>query len=189
MSPPYAIQVCIAHRNAFVAQGLRAALVQQAGIELVDADSAQIVVADQAGGLALAGGSAAKVFVLAEDDQPQQLRAALAAGIDGYLHLDGTPHDLLTGIRLLAGGARYLGPTAVQRLADSLQHAPLTPRQLQVLRLVARGRSNKSVAQALRIAPGTVKSHMKAILGQLGARSRTHAVRIALERGLLDAAA
>ncbi len=183
------IQVGIVHRNAFVARGLRAALAQQAGIELVDAGAAQIVVADLAGGLALAEGRAAKVLVVAEDDQPQQLRAALAAGIHGYLHLDGTPHDLLAGIRLLAGGARYLGPTAAQRVAQGLQHAALTPRQLQVLRLVARGGSNKRVAQLLRITPGTVKSHMKAILAQLGARSRTHAVRIALERGLLDAAA
>lgn len=106
MHSPFRIQVGIAHRNAFVAQGLQAALAQQAGIELVDVDAAQIVVADPACGLTLAAGSAARVLVVAEDDQPQQLHAVLAAGIHGYLHLDGTPHDLLMGIRLLAGGAR-----------------------------------------------------------------------------------
>lgn len=186
MHAPSRIQVCIAHRNTFVAQGLRVTLAQQAGIELVDAGTAQIVVADPVRGLALATGRGAKVLIVAEGDQPQELQSALAAGVDGYLHLDGTPHDLLTGIRLLAGGARYLGPTAAQRVAEGLRLARLTPRQLQVLRLVAHGRSNKSVAQVLRITPGTVKSHMKAIMGQLGAHSRTHAMRIALERGLLE---
>lgn len=188
MHAPSRIQVCIAHRNDFVAQGLRVTLAQQDGIALVDADTAQIVVADPAHGLALAARCAARVLVVAEADQPQQLQAALAGGVAGYLHLDGTPQDLLTGIRLLASGARYLGPTAAQRVAEGLQQARLTPRQLQVLRLVAQGCSNKRVAQALCITPGTVKSHMKAIMGQLGAFSRTHAMRIALERGLLGQA-
>lgn len=188
MPEPCRIQVCIAHRNAFVAQGLRAALAQQEGIALVDTAHAQIVLADPSCGQALARGGAAKVLVVAEDDQPQELRLALAAGVDGYLHLDGSAHDLLTGIRRLASGARYLGATAAQRVVDSLRHGALTARQQQVLRLVARGHSNKRVAQMLCITPGTVKSHMKAILALLGARSRTHAARIARERGLLSEA-
>jgi DNA-binding NarL/FixJ family response regulator len=76
--------------------------------------------------------------------------------------------------------------SVAQRMADSLTRASLTMRETEVLRLVATGQSNKAIARLLMIELGTVKSHMSAIMGKLGANSRTHAVRIATARGLVE---
>jgi DNA-binding NarL/FixJ family response regulator len=200
------IQVCVRHGNAFVTRGVEAALSQQADIELVGeagqaqsvSDQPQVFVVDYLSGLALAraraaGGTPArlngKLLVVAPADQAHAVRSALQAGVDGYLSMDCAVRDLMAGIRQLACGARYLEAAAAQCVAGSLQQTGLTARQHQVLVLVAAGASNKHVAQSLDITAGTVKSHMKAILGKLEARSRTHAMRIALDRGLLDAEA
>lgn len=199
--PASRIRVRIHHHNGLVARGLAAALVQQADMELLGETApaaawAQVLVVDYPAGLALAGARAlaggpggvpGRLLVVAQDNQAHAVRSALAAGVDGYLSLDCGVQDLLAGIRQLARGASYLGPAAARQVADSLQQSSLTERQHQVLRLVAQGQSNKRVAQALDITAGTVKSHMKEILGRLGARSRTHAMRIALERGLVEA--
>lgn len=191
------IQVCIRHNNALVARGLAAALAQQADMDVLDAtapgvEPPQILVVDYPAGLVLAGarkrgGGPGKLLVVAQDNHSHAVRSALAAGVDGYLSLDCAVHELMLGIRQLARGVRYLSPGAAREVAGSLQQCALTERQHQVLRLVAQGESNKRVALALGITAGTVKSHMKAILGKLDARSRTHAMRIALDRGLVGA--
>jgi len=201
-TPAFRILVRVHHRNPFLAQGIEAALSQQSDMAVVAGDGTgmpdhgipRVVVADHAAGLRLAVGRGAasaprqpeKILIVAADDRAQDVRAALAAGVAGYLHMDCTVQDLAAGIRQLARGACYLGPATAQRIADGAGRDGLTARQREVLVLVARGASNKGIARGLDISTGTVKSHMKAILEKLGARSRTQAMRVALERGLVE---
>jgi DNA-binding NarL/FixJ family response regulator len=114
-----------------------------------------------------------------------QARRALDAGVHGYLSKAAPRADLLKGIRQVQAGRRMVpGPIAVQ-LAEHFNEEKLTPREVQVLQLVARGNRNKEVAAQLSIAEDTVRMHMKNILGKLNAHDRTHAVTIAAVRGLL----
>lgn len=130
-----------------------------------------------------------RVLIVTAHDREHEVRSALEAGVDGYLELGCQLQDLVQGVRHLARGSRYLSAMAAQRIADSMARSTLTEREQQVLDLVARGRSNKSVAQALAISAGTVKAHMKAILSKLDAQTRTEAASIALERGLVGSGA
>lgn len=199
---PQRIKVSVEYADPLVAIGLSTVLGQQFDIDVVAAPRGEggsgphIVVADYTMGLQLAAqarrqargryaAGAAKVLVITNQDRENDVRSALEAGVDGYLELGCQVQELISGVRQLARGSRYLCATAAQRIADSMARSTLTEREQQVLCLVARGRSNKAVAQALTISVGTVKAHMKAILGKLGALTRTEAASIAAERGLL----
>jgi DNA-binding NarL/FixJ family response regulator len=94
--------------------------------------------------------------------------------------------DLVAGIRALARGENYLCDAVAHQLSRIAPRDMLTSREDEVLRLLARGRSNKSIARELDIAVGTVKVHVKSILSKLDASSRTEAASIATERGLVD---
>ena len=196
---PQRIKVAVDYADPLVAIGLSTVLSQQFDIDLVEAAPGagpHIVVADYSMGLRLAArargrtreralAGAAKVLVVTSQDRENDVRSALEAGVDGYLALGCQVQELISGVRQLARGSRYLCASAAQRIAESMTRCTLTEREQQVLCLVARGKSNKAVAQALAISVGTVKAHMKAILGKLGALTRTEAASIATERGLL----
>jgi two-component system NarL family response regulator len=83
------------------------------------------------------------------------------------------------------GGKRFIPFEVTQQLSDFFPEVALTPREVEVLGLVARGLGNKEVGDMLGTAPGTVKAHVQSILSKLGARDRTHAVTIALRRGII----
>ncbi len=161
---------------------------------------AQVIVADYARALSLAAHREAqrrhqpahaaarpamKVLVVTPNDREHDVRSALEAGVDGYLELGCEVGELVSGVRQLARGARYLSQMAAAHIASSMGRSTLTCRELDVLCLVARGHSNKAVANRLDISEGTVKAHMKAILGKLNANTRTEAANIALQRGLI----
>ncbi|WP_432543066.1 response regulator [Kineococcus sp. SYSU DK002] len=144
-------------------------------------------------------GSEVPVLVLTTFDDDELVLAALRAGARGYLLKDVTLEQVLAAIRTLAEGGTALRPALTDRLLRAVTARPstpagpadlgapaLTPRELDVLRLAAAGWSNKEIAAALHLAPGTVKNHVTAVLLKLGVRDRTRAVLRALELGLLD---
>lgn len=111
---------------------------------------------------------------------------ALKAGASGYLLKSLIRSDLLCAIRSVHAGQRSIPRQVADELAGHVGDETLSERELEVLRQVAAGNSNRRVALALGISEETVKAHMKNILGKLGANDRTHAVTIALKRGIID---
>lgn len=181
------IRVAVQHDDALLAAGVSSVLRQQFDIEVVEpALVADVVVADYGRGLRLAGQRprpASRVMVLTLQDREQDVRSALEAGVDGYLQQGCGVQELLHGLRQLACGRRVLSDVAASRIADSFTRVSLTQRERQVLDLVSHGKSNKAIALALDISLGTVKVHMKGVMGKLGASTRTEAARIGMERG------
>lgn len=112
---------------------------------------------------------------------------ALKAGATGYLLKSLIRKDLVEAIRSVHAGRRHIPREVAVALAEHLTDDALSERELDVLRRVAAGNSNKRVAHELDVSEETVKSHMKNILLKLSANDRTHAVTIALKRGIIDA--
>ncbi len=115
-----------------------------------------------------------------------QAAAALKAGAVGYLLKNLVRKELLETIRAVHSGKRRVPPEIATEIAEHVADDALTVREVEVLRRVAAGKSNKLIAAELDISEGTVKTHMKSILPKLDASDRTHAVMIALKRGILD---
>jgi len=140
-----------------------------------------------------------RVIVMTTFDDDEYVFEGLRAGAVGYLLKDVPSEKLVEAIRAAACGESFLQPSVAakviaefSRLAEQAQAKPhpplvepLSERELEVLRLVARGASNKEIAAALFIAEGTVKNHLTSILGKLGARDRTQALLKAQELGLV----
>jgi len=128
----------------------------------------------------------ARIIVLTTYAGDAQAAAALKAGAAGYLLKNLVRKELLETIRAVHGGKRRVPPEIATEIAEHVADDELTDRELEVLRRVAAGKSNKLIAAELDISEGTVKTHMKSILPKLAAADRTHAVMIALKRGILD---
>jgi DNA-binding NarL/FixJ family response regulator len=128
----------------------------------------------------------ARIIVLTTYAGDVQAAAALKAGAAGYLLKNLVRKELLETIRAVHGGKRRVPPEIATEIAEHVADDELTGRELDVLRGVAAGKSNKLIAAELDISEGTVKTHMKSILPKLDASDRTHAVMIALKRGILD---
>ena len=128
---------------------------------------------------------AAKVMVLTTYDNEEDIFRALEAGARGYLLKDTTREEIIAAVRQIHGGERYLPQAVAARLADRLIRPSLTPRELDVLRLVSRGRTNKEMASAMFISEETVKTHMKSLFQKLGVHDRAEAVSVSLQRGLI----
>ncbi len=132
----------------------------------------------------------APLIVLAADPQPPWLGEALRAGVRGVLPRDASIPEIAAAIEAAAAGLVVLHPesvdaAAVRTPASVAQGEPLSPREVEVLRLVAEGSSNKSIAWALKISEHTVKFHINSILSKMRAGSRTEAVMLGLRRGLI----
>ena len=128
----------------------------------------------------------ARIIVLTTYAGDAQAAAALKAGAVGYLLKSMVRKELLETIRAVHGGKRRVPPEIATGIAEHVADDALTDRELEVLQRVAAGKSNKLIAAELDISEGTVKTHMKSILPKLDASDRTHAVMIALKRGILD---
>lgn len=111
---------------------------------------------------------------------------ALKAGASGYLLKSMVRTNLLEAIRLVHSGHRYIPREIATELAAHVTDETLSPREVEVLRRVAGGSSNKLIASQLLVSEDTVKSHIKNIMGKLSANDRTHAVTIAMKRGIID---
>ena len=129
---------------------------------------------------------ATHIIVLTAHGSDAQILRALNAGAVGYLLKDGLRKELVDTIRRVHAGHRGVSPAVAQKLVESRFAEALTERELEILASVAAGNSNKIVADRLSISEETVKSHMRNILAKLGANDRTHAVTIALKRGLIS---
>jgi len=126
-----------------------------------------------------------RVVVLTNYDDEEHVCGAIAAGAQGYVLKHAEPAQLVDAIRSAHAGLRYLSPEASCRLVDHVHNSPLTTREQEVLGLLARGDKNKRIAAILGVAEETVKTHVKNILGKLGATSRTEAANKAVQRGIV----
>jgi DNA-binding NarL/FixJ family response regulator len=181
------IRVLVRHADPLIAAGAAAAVAGRPGLAVVEAD-ADVLIADHDGALAwLAGKPTPRtgVLVLSSRDGENAIRHALHSGVRGYLLGPCSLDELAAAVRSVGSGRHHLCARAAQRLAQSHSRTPLTPRETEVLRLMAIGLPNKSIARRLGIALGTVKAHNQAILAKLQARCRTEATAIAEQRGLL----
>jgi len=127
----------------------------------------------------------ARIIALTSYDGDQEVYRALEAGARGYLLKEMVHTDVLRAIRVVHSGKRLIPPEVAERLSEYFPQIVLTEREVQVLSFVAKGMANKDIAFRLGTASGTIKMHVQNILSKLGAADRTHAVTIALERGIL----
>ena len=132
-----------------------------------------------------AGWPDARVLVLTTYDGDEDIYRALQAGAQAYLLKDTPRAELLEAIRAVARGQKRIPPEVAARLVQRIGGPTLTEREVDVLRLMAKGRSNKDIGAALHISEGMVKFHVNNILGKLGVDDRTQAVTIALQRGII----
>jgi DNA-binding NarL/FixJ family response regulator len=139
-----------------------------------------------------------RVIMLTTFDLDHYVYAALTAGASGFLLKDVTPEHLVAAVRLVRSGDALLAPTITRRLVERFARrdtdpatphrdlAALTPRELEVLRLLAQGLSNAELAGRLHLSEATVKTHVARILAKLGLRDRVQAVVVAYKTGLVD---
>jgi DNA-binding NarL/FixJ family response regulator len=141
-------------------------------------------------------GAVPPVILLTTFDDDEALFEAVRAGARGYLLKDVSLEQLTEAIRAVAAGGNVIRPAVTERVLRGLEHMPrdfdalsppdpLTKREIEILRLMAGGYSNREIADALGTAEGTVKNHASSILSKLGVRDRTRAVLKALERGYI----
>lgn len=211
-----AIRVLIADDHAVVRQGLRTFLDLQGDIEVVDeaADGAAALASVErlAPDVALMdlvmpgvdgiqairrlrdSAPATRVIVLTSFVDDDKILAAVRAGAAGYLLKDVQPQDLVRAIRAVHAGQSPLHPAVAAKLLDEMagdaRREPadlLTPREREVLALIAHGRPNKLIARDLGVSEKTVKTHVSSILGKLGVTDRTQAALYAVREGLVEA--
>lgn len=202
MPRPCSIKVLIAHGDPLISAGLASLLRERRGFEALVCNPASsvspaavshfppadVVVSDYDSGLRLLGSGGPgrqRVMILTHNNSEAKICHALEQGARGYLLLGCSLEDVIDGLRSVHGGGVALGPLVVSRMADWMKQRALTLREEDILRQMMLGLSNKAIARTLTLALGTVKTHVKAILGKLDAASRTAAVAIAQRRGIL----
>ena len=127
----------------------------------------------------------ARIIVMTTYEGDEDIHRALAAGAQAYLLKDTVRKDLLHTIREVMAGRRYVSPKVASRMAEHTPHVALSPRELEVLKLIAEGLRNKEIGDRLNIAEDTVKIHIKNIFTKLNVIDRTQAVVSAMQRGFI----
>lgn len=128
----------------------------------------------------------ARVLMLSTHSGEEEVYRAMQAGARGYILKSVVREELLHAIREVHAGRRYLDAAVASQLAERLSHRSLTGRELEVLRMVAKGLGNKEIAGALNIAEVTVKLHVSHVLEKLNVKDRTEAATAALHRGIIS---
>ncbi|MER5972548.1 response regulator transcription factor [Streptomyces sp. NPDC002055] len=169
-----------------------------AGVELVERLDPDVALIDlrmpvldgtSATARIVAGRARTRVLILTTYDTDAEIERAVEAGAIGYLLKDTTRDQLVDAIRSASRGETVLAPRVAERLVARMRQptpVALTPREADVLSAVADGLSNPEIGQRLVISEATVKTHLLRVFAKLDVRDRTHAVVVALERGLLD---
>lgn len=127
----------------------------------------------------------ASIIVLTTFDHDEDIYAGLRAGAKAYLLKDVQPEELFRCIRMVHAGEGYLQPKLAAKLVHRVQEEALTDRETQILELLAKGLSNRSIGVALHISESTVKSHLKSTFAKLDVTSRAEAISLAARRGLV----
>jgi DNA-binding NarL/FixJ family response regulator len=211
------IRVLVVDDHAVVRSGLRLLVDAQPDMETVgEAESAEravfealaekpdVILMDLVmpgkGGIAgmpavLEAAAPAKVLVLSMQDDPRYVREAFAAGASGYVLKEAADTELVSAVRAVAAGERYVHPSLGARMiaaeaeaAARAQADPLSEREHEVLRLLALGHTNQEIASTLYISVRTAETHRAHIMQKLRLKSRADLVRYALDRGVLDEA-
>jgi len=197
------MRVLVSHREPLLAAGVASVLGSEPDMQLIDdgpdtgsgSEGPDVVVTDYETGLVLArewglgarGQPAAqKIVVVTQREREHDVREAMEAGVSGYVIQACGGGEVARAVRAVSRGECHVCATVADRLAQSFAREALTAREQAVLRLLGAGRCNKTIAREMRISLATVKSYVRAILGKLGASSRTEAVRIAAARGLVE---
>jgi two-component system NarL family response regulator len=207
--PPSPIRVLIADDHALLRSGVAAVMAAYGNVEVVgEAENGQqaieqflrlqpdVTLMDLQ--MPVMGGldamiairslnASARIIVLTTYKGDTQVGRAIRAGAAGYLLKGAIRMDLLDAIQTVHAGRSYVPPEVALEMASFFSQDALSVRELEVLRLVAHGNANKEVGRLLSIKEETVKAHMSTVLAKLGAKDRTHAVMIAMRRGILDA--
>jgi DNA-binding NarL/FixJ family response regulator len=202
------IRVLLVDDHPVVRSGLRGMLDVEPGIEVAAEASSAIEAVDaarsrqpdvilmdlrmpgidgaQATALVLAERPQSRVVVLTTYDNDADILRAVEAGAIGYILKDATREELILAVRTAASGGTPLAPSVAAKLVSRL-HSPtaLSPREVEVLRLVSTGCTNAEIGRALYISEATVKTHLLRAFAKLGVSDRTAAVTVALERGIL----
>lgn len=127
----------------------------------------------------------ARILVLSSHEGDEDISSALDAGAMGYLLKHSSGEQILPALKSIMEGRRWLSPEAAKRLAERNLTESLTPRERELLVLLAQGEANKQIAGILGLSEETVKTHVRNILGKLQVRDRTEAVTVALRRGII----
>jgi two-component system NarL family response regulator len=127
-----------------------------------------------------------RAIVMTAFENEEDIQRSMNAGARAYLLKDCPQQILVDAIRRVHNGEVYLPPQVTQKLVDRMQKPQLSPRELEVLKAVAAGKSNKEIGVQLFISEGTVKTHVESLLNKLGAATRTSAVKTAVRRGLVQ---
>jgi DNA-binding NarL/FixJ family response regulator len=128
----------------------------------------------------------ARVIILTTFERDVEIQRALKAGARGYLLKSMPPEKILETIRQVHAGKKPVLPEIASQLAEHISDEQLTSREIDVLRHVIEGNRNRDIAERLFVSEHTVKTHLKHILGKLGASDRTHAITIAARRGIIQ---
>ena len=128
----------------------------------------------------------ARVLMLSTHAEEEEIYRAMQAGALGYILKSMMREDLLRAVREVHEGRIFLDPVVGSRLAERLSHRSLTSREVEVLRMVAKGLGNKEIASSLNIAEVTVKLHVSHVLEKLSVKDRTQAATVALQRGIIS---
>ncbi len=131
-------------------------------------------------------GQSARVLILTSFETDEDVYRAVQAGALGYLMKDTTLREMLEAIQTVHAGKRYLPRDIAARLTERMMRTDLTPRELQLLKMVSKGLTNKQIGHALDISQNTVKNHVNSIIEKLEVSDRTEAATTAIQRGLIS---
>lgn len=133
------------------------------------------------------GPSFPRVIVLTSYELDEDIYRAVQAGARGYLLKDTPQREMIEAIASVHSGKRYIPRHIAARLADRMMRSDLTTRELEILEMLAKGRTNKEIGNALEISDNTVRNHVINIIDKLGVSDRTEAATTAIQRGILPA--
>lgn len=194
------IKVSILHSDPVVRAGIGAILARHQNMHFTSQEldgrsgncHIDVIVTDYHSGLRLCDEVHAhphdypRILVVTAFDKEWTVRQAVNRGVSGYVLQNCDAEELVRAIHALKRGHSFLSDAVAHCVVDSLRRETLTAREIEVLQLLALGLCNKNIARDLDIGVGTVKMHLKGIMGKLDATARTHALVLAAQRGLIE---